>query len=160
MTPSKYLSYLFILSIFFLGLFSCEEVPEEEIVAEYFTFKLDGEVQTYEAKMDFFLNLGGSYTIQANYDDTTFIRIVIPSIEEKVYLKSVDEENASITLDVLSYDSDFGINSDYVINIIEAREDMIQGEFSGRLGSFGTDFGIESVYVEVTEGEFLIRSDF
>lgn len=147
---------LFYFIALFAFLSSCDE---EEARPTYFTLTLDGVELDYSANLDFFFNAGGTYTIKGQLDDTTSLSIVIPTLSAETYTKESNGDEARIGLNIIDYDSDNGIDSDYEIIIEEASESYISGQFSGNLGSILTSIGFESDYKKVTNGSFAISKE-
>ncbi len=149
-----------ILAIALLAMYSCSD--EEETVVETFSYKFDGVEVEASLSNNFYYSqsyLDDSYYIYALMDDSNSVYIDIPELEVGSWNSTNDSTDAGITIYGDDYYADiFGNSGDYTIEITSLGSDgTLKGTFSGSLGYYE---GYTVKYVDITEGEFVIKKGY
>jgi hypothetical protein len=139
---------------------ACSDDEESVINKEpVCTFTADSISLNFSTCVEYFNNLLGSVTVKARYNDTTYLIMVLPKEGYGTYSNETHGEEVYISLALGgdTYDSNYGTEGDYYINVVDysGAKKMMEIEFSGRLGTILTELGLESEYLNIKDGKLV-----
>lgn len=150
-----------VLAVSFLVLFSCKKDKTDVTKDTVFTFTAGSTKYDLSADAYGYANEGTStvFIIMAsNTHDTISVDLDLPSLTVGKYTLTSNPTNGSIYFMAgkNSYNSSYGTSATYTIEITSNSDTYVEGTFSGKLGTFYTEWGTESKYVDITNGKFIV----